>query len=74
MGISDTIHVVLGFTSIWHGCFARRSQQEQKKTFDPICNVISDVTDEILQHIRKVQARIYQMPFLDRESTQKFDS
>ena len=59
----------LGSISIWYGCIARRSQQGQKinnLTFDPAC----DVTYTILQHIRKVQAWSYHMPFSGRESAQ----
>ena len=40
----------LGFIWNWYGCFTRRSQQGQKInfTFDPTCDVIVDVTDDIL--------------------------
>ena len=40
----DPCHSIT-FISIWYGCFARWSEQRQtlKKTFDLICDVISDV-------------------------------
>ena len=63
----------LGFISISYDCFAQRSQQGQKIknfTLDSTCDVISDVTDKVVQYIRKVQTRSYPKPFWDRESAQ----
>ena len=38
----------------------------------PVCDVIIDHTNRILQHIQKAQARGYQMPFSDRKSVHYF--
>ena len=71
-GIPDTINVVprLDFNLIRLLCPVKPTRAENKKIFDPTCDVIIDVTDNILQNIRRVHARSYQMPFSDRESAQ----
>ena len=46
----------LGIISSWYGCFARKSQKRQKIknfTLDLTFDVISDVTDKILQYFGK---------------------